>query len=110
MSAPELRLSYLWPFASFRDASRGTPLERAAAYRHNRRLREQLPGCLGAWLLACAAALALTRSLDPLSSGAGPQEQLCVVIAACLGSFFAVGACMIAVLAYAWLYLGRHEH
>lgn len=40
---------FLWPIGVFRDASRGSKLERAAAYRHNRQAR----GCLPHYMNNC---------------------------------------------------------
>ena len=40
---------FLWPVGVFRDASKGSKLERAAAYRHNRRNR----GCLPQYMNNC---------------------------------------------------------
>lgn len=40
---------FLWPVGVFRDASKGNKLERAAAYRHNRRAR----GCLPQYMNNC---------------------------------------------------------
>lgn len=49
----------LWPNRIFRDASKGTLFERAAAYQHNREVRGRLPQYISNWaavavLLACA--------------------------------------------------------
>lgn len=43
--------TFLWPAGLFRDASRGSALERAAAYRHNRNARGALPHYMSHWLL-----------------------------------------------------------
>ena len=55
-------LKFFWPIDVFRDASKGTRLERAAAYRHNRENRVQIPGyvkngVITIVLLAAAAVL-----------------------------------------------------
>ena len=42
---------FLFPIGVFRDASKGSPLERAAAYRHNRNARGCLPQYMSNWLL-----------------------------------------------------------
>jgi hypothetical protein len=41
---------FLWPIGIFRDASKGNPLERAAAYRHNREARGCLPHYMSNYL------------------------------------------------------------
>jgi hypothetical protein len=52
---------FLYPIGTFRDASRGSFLERAAAYRHNRAARGCLPQYMRNWLfvamlLSCVGA------------------------------------------------------
>jgi len=46
---------FLWPIGIFRDASKGNLFERAAAYRHNRKLRGCLPHYMNNCLLAALA-------------------------------------------------------
>ncbi len=46
---------FLWPIGVFRDASKGTQFERAAAYRHNRSRR----GCLPQYMSNCMFATLL---------------------------------------------------
>ncbi len=41
---------YVWPFLYFRDCTRGSWLERAQSYRHNRSMRRHLPGFILKWL------------------------------------------------------------
>lgn len=53
----------LWPIGIFRDASKGSQLERAAAYRHNREARKSLPqymsNCLLVAILLAGAGVCL---------------------------------------------------
>lgn len=61
---------YLWPFGQYRDAEVGSALERAAAFRHNRRLARRLPTYLNRWLMICCLLLTGTvaspAALSPL--------------------------------------------
>jgi len=45
---------FLWPIGVFRDASKGSLFERAAAYRHNRAARGCLPRYMNNWLMVAA--------------------------------------------------------
>ena len=45
---------YLWPFAHFRDVTRGQRLERQLNYRYNRRMRVYLPGFAAKWAFLTA--------------------------------------------------------
>ena len=66
-------LKFLWPVGIFRDASKGSQFERAAAYRQNREAR----GCLPHYMNNCLlAALAL--------AGAGACLQDANILAASL--------------------------
>ena len=81
---------HLWPFWLFRDASHGSLLARAAAYRHNRNMRVYLPGYLMRW--SCGGFLLLTLSfkLQALSAQV-PQLNGCLLwIAAGFGMAAAV--------------------
>lgn len=61
---------YLWPFRQYRDAEVGSTLERAAAFRHNRRLARGLPAYVNRWLMICCLLLSGTvaapAALSPL--------------------------------------------
>jgi len=56
---------FLWPIGVFRDASKGSQLERAAAYRHNRKAR----GCLPQYMNNC-----LLVAIILAGAGAGLED------------------------------------
>ena len=94
---------YLWPFWLFRDASRGTGLERAAAYRHNRAQRIYLPGYALKWTVLTALQLALLAGTERLLDG------LLQWVVAGLGTTASVSVVVIAVCVAAWGYLSCVE-
>ena len=100
---------YLWPFWLFQDASRGDCLARAAAYRHNRRMRVYLPGYLMKWILSCSIALATTVRLEALSNHDSGALDGFKLMAAGSAMFLACGICVLAVTTYIYLYLSRNE-
>jgi hypothetical protein len=55
-------ISYLWPFASYRDADEGNMWQRAAASRYNRQLAKSLPTYISRWALFASIALVLTET------------------------------------------------
>ena len=59
-------IAYFWPFAAYRDVERGSMLERAAAWRHNRQLSNSLPRYISRWAGSVALELVLLAYL-PLS-------------------------------------------
>jgi len=54
-------ISYLWPFASYRDADEGSMLQRAAASRHNQQLSKSLPTYINRWAISASIELILTE-------------------------------------------------
>ena len=54
-------ISYLWPFASYRDADHGSMLQRAAASRHNQQLSKSLPIYINRWAMSASVELILTE-------------------------------------------------
>lgn len=96
------------PFWLFRDASRGTLLERSANYRHNRNRREVLPFFLLKWF---ALAFCLLQALQPLSElmlllpvGSGGRF---IVSLLCManGMAFAFACVVLTLLLASYLYL-----
>jgi hypothetical protein len=90
--------------AAFRDASRGSLVERAAAYRHNRTMSASLPQHMLQWLAACVCALGAAAVFDTLaqsSSGAWPF----VALAAACSVAFACALCVLAVYTCTWVWL-----
>ena len=81
---------YLWPFGKYRDAARGSELEQAAAFRHNKRLARELPAYLNRWsMISCLLLTGTVVSPAPLT--------------AVLGIVFTVAFCMTVHLAHVWL-------
>jgi hypothetical protein len=109
MPFAQILFRFLWPFWLFQDASRGDRLTRAAAYRHNRNMRVYLPGYLLKWMLNSAFALAVTAGLESLAHQAAGPINVLMLIAAGTGIVFACALCVLLVIAYVYLYLGRHE-
>ena len=55
---------FLYPIGIFRDASKGSQLERAAAYRHNRNARRCLPQYMSNWLFVAILLAGAGASLE----------------------------------------------
>jgi hypothetical protein len=100
------------PFSLMKDVSRGSKEERMAAYRHNRRIRGQLPLCMLRWAASCSIAVLLTAYFDALGGGAastaGPPSVFVLLAAAC-ATFIACGVCVLVVTAYVYFYLAHHD-
>ena len=100
-SEPFLRLlyRYFWPFACFRDVTRGQRLERQLNYRYNRAMRVYLPGFAAKWAF-------LTLLLFSVGLGLG-QAAAPVLLTACI---FATGVSTLAVAVVvmtSWCWLTR---
>lgn len=93
---------YLWPFWLFRDAHRGSLMERAAAYRHNRAQRVYLPGYALKWTVLTALQGALLAASD---HGARGFDLPSLWLSAGLGTTVSVSIVVIAVCLAAWGYL-----
>ena len=95
------------PFGLFKDASRGSFAERAAAYRYNVDIRGYLLTYIQRWILSGAAALLLTGlfdSLSPVSDGL----TIFVVLAAADAVFASMAACAVCVLTYSYASLAYY--
>jgi len=90
-----MRMTYLWPFRDYRDAGRGSELERAAAFRHNKRLAKGLPTYLSRWS-AISAVLLTASTLCPAS------------LAPALGTAFTFAFVMIVHIAHVYLLFSRN--
>jgi hypothetical protein len=99
------------PFRLMKDVSRGSFEERMAAYRHNRRMRGQLPACMLRWALSCSIAVILTEYFDALGGGAATPgaPSIFVLLAAACATFIACGVCVMGVTAYVYFYLTHHD-
>jgi hypothetical protein len=103
---------YLWPFWLFKDASRGDRMTRAAAYRHNRRMRIYLPGYLMKWMFNCVATFAITAGFGSLSAEAASATgsvNVFAIIAAGWGIVFTCSLCVLFVTSYIYFYLSRND-
>lgn len=90
---------YLWPFAYFRDVTRGQRMERQLNYRHNRAMRAHLPGFVAKWTVLTLACFGLGIVLGAVAAP--------VVLTACA---FATGGWTLTVsilLLTAWFWLAR---
>lgn len=105
---PQLLYRSLWPFWLFKDASRGDPYARAAAYRHNRRMRVNLPKYLLRWVAGCCLALAAIHAFEAQATPAAKQADFFSLMAAGSGIVFGCAACVVFVIAYVYLYLGQN--
>jgi hypothetical protein len=92
---------YLWPMWMFRDASRGSALERAAAYRHNRSHRRHLPGYAGKWMAIAMTTLGAIRSIELAAQASAACTYACAVLALWLAWAVIVAVVLIAV----WIYM-----
>jgi hypothetical protein len=104
-------LDQLWnffsPFGLFKDASRGSFAERAAAYRHNVDIRGYLLRYIQRWIWCGAAALLLTGFFDSLSPVNGGLT-IFVILAAADAVFASMAACAVCVLTYSYANLAYH--
>jgi hypothetical protein len=100
------------PFRLMKDVSRGSFEERMAAYRHNRRMRGQLPACMLRWLCSCSIAVILTEYFDALGGGGAVPgwPSVFVLLAAACATFIACGVCVLFVTAYVYIYLTHHDY
>ncbi|MCU0950278.1 MAG: hypothetical protein MUC68_04260 [Burkholderiaceae bacterium] len=93
---------YLWPFWLFRDAQRGSGLERAAAYRHNRAQRVHLPGYALKWAVLASLQAGLLAGVE---HGRRTLDAMALWVTAGLGTTVSVSVVLIAVCLAAWGYL-----
>jgi len=99
----------LWPFWLFKDANRGDLYARAAAWQHNRRMRASLPRYLIRWLIVSCAASVSVFACDALDADGGRHLDVFVVMAAGAGLVCAYALCLMCIIGYAYVYLGRSE-
>ena len=99
------------PFRLMKDVSRGSFEERMAAYRHNRRMRSQLPACMLRWAVSCSIAVLLTTYFDYLGGGSASTGTpgIFILLAAACASFIAYGICVMFLTAYVYFYLAHHD-
>ncbi len=88
---------YLWPFACFRDTTRGQRLERQLNYRYNRAMRVHLPGFALKWALIAALLAAMGFAL---ASFAAVDLLTACVFASAIPAFTIA---VVAMTAWCWL-------
>lgn len=99
-------LRWFSPFRLMKDVSCGTPEERIAAYRYNRRRRGELMACMRRWVLLLAAAALLTARLDALG---GEVPRVFAYLAAACATLLGCGLCVLFITAYVYVYLTTHD-
>jgi hypothetical protein len=87
---------YLWPFSDYRNAASGTELERAAAFRHNRRLARGLPAYLNRWGVICCVLLTASQ-ISPAA------------LAPLIGIAFTLALCLTLHIAHVYLLFSWHS-
>jgi hypothetical protein len=87
-------ISFLWPFASYRDAGHGSMLERAAALRHNQQLSKSLPTYINRWAMSASVELILI-------------EVMPAVLIPVLAMLFTVSICALTLLVAIWMMFKR---
>ncbi len=104
-------LDFLWnyfsPFGLFKDATRGSFAEKAAAYRYNVHIRATLLTYIQRWIWTGSVALLLTSFFDSLSPASGGLT-IFVLLAAADAVFASVAACAVCVLSYSYASLAYH--
>jgi hypothetical protein len=89
-------MTYLWPFGPYRDAEHGSPLERAAALRHNQQLSRSLPTYIYRWAMSASVTLLLTTVM--------PAAMVPV-----FAVIFTVSMCALLLLGAIWLLFKRSD-
>jgi hypothetical protein len=87
-------ISYLWPFASYRDADEGSMLQRAAASRYNQQLSRSLPTYINRWAIFAAVELVLT-------------EMVPATLVPVFAVLFTVSVCALTQLLAIWMMFKR---
>jgi hypothetical protein len=91
----------------FKDASKGSPLERGAAYRHNREKRIYLPGYIAKW----STMLVLLPALVDILQQASHHGQSSCTLIACGPGILAVSALIVTmVMAVAYAFMTRWRY
>lgn len=99
------------PFQLMKDVSRGSFEERAAAYRHNRRMRASLLPFILRWAASCSVGVLLTTWFDYLGGGSATPgaPSIFILLAAACATFIACGVCVMFLIAYVYFYLAHHD-
>jgi hypothetical protein len=110
LSLSQLLFLYVWPFWMFRDASRGTSLERAAAYRHNCEKRIHLPGYIWRWTVLCALLLSVGETCRAAALEPAPMQGLLTGVSQGAGMLFTVAFCILMMTGYTYLRLSTAKY
>lgn len=99
---------YFTPFEVLKDVSRGTYLERAAAFRHNMSHRGCLTTYIQRWMVSGAIAFLLCSFFDALTPPETRALTVPVVLAASVGIIATLSALAVFVLSYAYAALSYY--
>jgi hypothetical protein len=101
---------YIWPFWMFKDVSKGTMLEQAAAYRDNREKRVYLPGYIARWGMIFAVSISVVDVIERLGRSGMLISGVASLLAGASG-VFATWAFVVAIqITVAYLFLCRWRH
>ncbi len=101
---------YLWPFWMFKDVSRGSMLEQAAAYRHNREKRGYLPAYILKWTLIFAGSMGVIELFETLGRSGVLLWQVSVLLAGASGVFASWAFVVTLQITVAYVFLCRWQH
>jgi hypothetical protein len=99
---------YFSPFEVMKDVSRGTYLERAAAFRHNMSHRGCLTTYIQRWMVSGAIAFLLCSFFDALTPHESRALSVPVVLAASVGVIATLSALAVFVLSYTYAALSYY--
>jgi hypothetical protein len=99
---------YFSPFEVRTDVSRGTYLERAAAFRHNMSHRGCLTTYIQRWMVSGAIAFLLCSFFDALTPHESRALSVPVVLAASVGVIATLSALAVFVLSYTYAALSYY--
>ncbi|HEU4625887.1 MAG TPA: hypothetical protein VFS52_14035 [Steroidobacteraceae bacterium] len=99
---------YFSPFEVMRDVSRGTYLERAAAFRHNLRHRGCLTTYIQRWLVSGVIAYLLCSFFDAMTPHESRALTVPVVLSASVAIIASLSLLAVFVLSYAYAALSYY--
>ena len=102
--------NYFSPFSVFKDVTRGSFAERAAAIRYNCSNRACLATYIQRWMVSGAIAILLTSFFDALTPHESRALTIPVLLCACVALFATLAACAVRVLSYAYAALSYHAN
>jgi len=99
---------YFSPFEVLKDVTRGTRLERAAAFRHNLSHRACLTTYIQRWMVSAALAFLLCSFFDALTPHESRVLTVPVVLAASVGIIATLSLLAVFILSYAYAALSYY--